>query len=43
MKVLRGLFEGAIKIPLFLLFIALSVFNQIDMWFKYRRGMRDEV
>jgi len=37
----KRLLEEALKIPLFLLFVTLSLLNQLDMWARYRRSLRD--
>jgi len=37
----KRLLEELLKIPLFLLFMALSLLNQLDMWTRYRRSLRD--
>ena len=38
---LKRLLEELLKIPLFLLFVTLSLLNQLDMWARYRRALRD--
>ena len=37
----KRLLEELLEIPLFLLFVTLSLLNQLDMWARYRRALRD--
>ena len=38
---LKRILEELLEIPLFLLFVTISMLNQLDMWARYRRVLRD--